>query len=600
MPTASIPPSSASWVAQTGSSDRLANGMKHVSTERRRLFGDLITSMRSRYEHVPLMVAYEKIMCYDTPGFTNGQGYGCSDYETRGWCASGAFTPGNGWTIGKAYLHPEQHCCICGGGAASLPPPSHPPRSPPAPPPLPHNTVHSSAVHFSAALDMALEDFTQVSEDEFKSALADTVGGGVTADDITLIVKDGSIIVDSTIKTTSKALASSISSTVEQMSADPALLTNALRSNAGSTLDGVNVDKISMPEVIDIEAPFRPPPSPSPPPAPGPPGWSKETPPSPAPPPPSPSPPFLPGWVFRPRQPPPPSPPPIWPDKGAWATDPTVTGMSPPLPPLAPPHPPPSLAEAAWYLQGVWLFLIIFMGVLVGAAAVICWIKRAMCFKSADADKPDQGEFDTSSGGQATESTPLAPGKSSAPLTFFNLKQREMLMGKPVTKPATAEPGEPVQEPDAQPLEPGWQHQQVRLGQEAASSEVSSEHTGSEAATRISIDSPLGAFSERLDQLRQQALDLQRRASETSSGAEPALTSPAVQAPSAASTPSSDSSTARKRFFGSRSATAASAPSSVSPTPRQRFFGSRQGSGSRSGTKVTRMNSLERAKNLHV
>jgi len=38
--------------------------------------------------------------CYDTPGFTNGQGYGCDDYETQGWCASGGAVQGNEWTLG--------------------------------------------------------------------------------------------------------------------------------------------------------------------------------------------------------------------------------------------------------------------------------------------------------------------------------------------------------------------------------------------------------------------------------------------------------------------------------------------------------------------
>ena len=52
--------------------------------------------------------------CVDTPGFANGQGFGCADYSSRGWCAKGAAKPGNEWTIGEKFKFPEENCCVCG------------------------------------------------------------------------------------------------------------------------------------------------------------------------------------------------------------------------------------------------------------------------------------------------------------------------------------------------------------------------------------------------------------------------------------------------------------------------------------------------------
>ena len=76
--------------------------------------------------------------CYDIPGFTNGGGYGCNDYETRGWCASGGAVQGNEWTLGAQYQYPEQHCCACGGGSSS------PQYQCPASAPYCSNYVHGS------------------------------------------------------------------------------------------------------------------------------------------------------------------------------------------------------------------------------------------------------------------------------------------------------------------------------------------------------------------------------------------------------------------------------------------------------------------------
>lgn len=76
-------------------------------------------------------------MCYDTPEWTNGYsgcsgsgftgrdcapgGYTCAGYETRGWCKGGQVLPGQEWTVGSDYNHPETHCCNCGGGTTPVP-----------------------------------------------------------------------------------------------------------------------------------------------------------------------------------------------------------------------------------------------------------------------------------------------------------------------------------------------------------------------------------------------------------------------------------------------------------------------------------------------
>ena len=51
--------------------------------------------------------------CSDTPGWTNPYGYGCGAYK-RYWCAGGGSRRGQAWALGKAFDHPEAHCCACG------------------------------------------------------------------------------------------------------------------------------------------------------------------------------------------------------------------------------------------------------------------------------------------------------------------------------------------------------------------------------------------------------------------------------------------------------------------------------------------------------
>lgn len=52
--------------------------------------------------------------CEDTLGWNNGNSYTCSDYASRNWCSNEAPTPGQEWTTGQSYNHPENNCCVCG------------------------------------------------------------------------------------------------------------------------------------------------------------------------------------------------------------------------------------------------------------------------------------------------------------------------------------------------------------------------------------------------------------------------------------------------------------------------------------------------------
>jgi hypothetical protein len=74
----------------------------------------------------------ESVACDDTPGWLNGydcrgEGYGSSDgcgtggwtcagYSTQGWCSLGGPTTRHRGAHGAFMNHPEEHCCVCGGG----------------------------------------------------------------------------------------------------------------------------------------------------------------------------------------------------------------------------------------------------------------------------------------------------------------------------------------------------------------------------------------------------------------------------------------------------------------------------------------------------
>ena len=49
----------------------------------------------------------------DTPNWSNGHGFSCADYESRGWCCGQGACPGHEWTLGATYKHPENNCTAC-------------------------------------------------------------------------------------------------------------------------------------------------------------------------------------------------------------------------------------------------------------------------------------------------------------------------------------------------------------------------------------------------------------------------------------------------------------------------------------------------------
>lgn len=53
--------------------------------------------------------------CHDAPSWSSRDGYTCSEYRQRGWCAADALLdPAQG---GDAQHRPEDACCACGRGA---------------------------------------------------------------------------------------------------------------------------------------------------------------------------------------------------------------------------------------------------------------------------------------------------------------------------------------------------------------------------------------------------------------------------------------------------------------------------------------------------
>ena len=53
------------------------------------------------------------LACIDTPGWKNGHGIDCKDYE-RSLCKNGRLKKGT--TLGESYNYPEENCCACGKG----------------------------------------------------------------------------------------------------------------------------------------------------------------------------------------------------------------------------------------------------------------------------------------------------------------------------------------------------------------------------------------------------------------------------------------------------------------------------------------------------
>jgi len=50
-------------------------------------------------------------ICEDTPGWDNGYGMGCDNYEDFRWCTDEGVVE---WSLGETYNFPETNCCICG------------------------------------------------------------------------------------------------------------------------------------------------------------------------------------------------------------------------------------------------------------------------------------------------------------------------------------------------------------------------------------------------------------------------------------------------------------------------------------------------------
>ena len=66
-------------------------------------------------KEVPTRMTYSSNIpsCTDTPGWDNGQGFGCEgplSYTSFGWCAGGTMAAGGG----QFYNYPEMNCCACG------------------------------------------------------------------------------------------------------------------------------------------------------------------------------------------------------------------------------------------------------------------------------------------------------------------------------------------------------------------------------------------------------------------------------------------------------------------------------------------------------
>jgi cullin-associated NEDD8-dissociated protein 1 len=56
----------------------------------------------------------------DSPGWTNGAGLGCAEYESEGLCGGGRVPEGQAWAAGAYWGFPERNCCACGKGAAVM------------------------------------------------------------------------------------------------------------------------------------------------------------------------------------------------------------------------------------------------------------------------------------------------------------------------------------------------------------------------------------------------------------------------------------------------------------------------------------------------
>merc|ERR1712127_1019319 len=60
--------------------------------------------------------------CTDTPNWSNGQhGWSCTGYESQGWCCGQGACPGQEWTLGATYNHPENNCAACNPSCTDTP-----------------------------------------------------------------------------------------------------------------------------------------------------------------------------------------------------------------------------------------------------------------------------------------------------------------------------------------------------------------------------------------------------------------------------------------------------------------------------------------------
>ena len=57
--------------------------------------------------------------CTNTHDWKNRFGATCAEYEQK-HCSDGAFVQGHEWTGGSNFNSPEENCCACGKGIASL------------------------------------------------------------------------------------------------------------------------------------------------------------------------------------------------------------------------------------------------------------------------------------------------------------------------------------------------------------------------------------------------------------------------------------------------------------------------------------------------
>merc|ERR1711935_677212 len=78
-------------------------------------------TLGATYNHPENNCAACNPSCTDTPNWSNGHGYSCTDYESKGWCCGQGACPGQEWTLGATYNHPENNCLPVIRRAPTLP-----------------------------------------------------------------------------------------------------------------------------------------------------------------------------------------------------------------------------------------------------------------------------------------------------------------------------------------------------------------------------------------------------------------------------------------------------------------------------------------------